>query len=180
MKTNNLAIGEFATIELLKNHFSSYKQVVVKSKNDLIKLKDYKVKVKVDPIYFKNNIKKEDIYIVSEFTPYKMKLDNSSTHILINDLNDEGELGTIIRTAIAFDYKNIVLINSNIDIFSPKVIRASTGALFMINMVKYNNKKEYLKDYSNSKIIEFNSENYLSLEIGNKLYKIMQRQCGNH
>jgi len=175
----NLAIGEFATLELLKNHLSSCNKVIVKNKKYLDKLKNYKVKIVVDPIYFKNNIKKEDIYIVSEFTPYRMKLNNCSSHILIYDLNDEGEIGTILRTAIAFDFKNVVLINSNVDIFSPKLIRASTGALFMVNLVKYKNKKDYLIDYPNCKAIEFKYSPNLSLEVGNKLYKITQRQCDN-
>lgn len=179
MQQNNLAIGEFATLELLKNHFHSCKLIIVKSKKELDKLKTYKIKVKIDPIFFKNNIKKEDIYIVSEFAPYEMKLDKSSIHLVIYDLNDEGEIGTILRTAIAFNFNNIVLINSNVDIFCPKLIRASTGALFMVNLVKYKNKKDYLIDYPNCKAIEFKYSPNLSLEVGNKLYKITQRQCDN-
>lgn len=173
MKVNNLAIGEFATLELLKNHFSSCNKIIVKSKKDLTKLKGYKVKVIVDPIYFKNNIKKEDIYIVSEFSSYNMSLDKDATHILIYDLNDEGELGTILRTSIAFGFKNIALINSNIDIFSPKVIRTSTGAIFMLNLVKYQSKNDYLKENKNNNMIEIknNNSNYLSLEASNILYK---------
>lgn len=173
MKINNLAIGEFATLELLKNHFSSCLKVIVKSKKELDKLKEYKVKVIVDPIYFKNNIKKDDIYIISEFTPYKMSLEINKTHILIYGLDDEGELGTILRTSIAFGFKNIALINSSIDIFSNKVIRTSTGAIFMLNIVKYQTKSDYLKEYKNNKIIEIkiNDSNYLSLEASNILYK---------
>jgi len=173
VKQNNLAIGEFATVELLKNHFSSCTKVIVKSKKELEKLKEYKVNIVVDSIYFKNNIKKEDIYIVSEFVPYKNKLDNTTPHILIYDLNDEGEAGTILRTAIAFNFKNIVFINCDIDIFSPKLIRTSTGAIFMLNVVKYNSKRDYLKENKNSKVIELtiNNNEIASLKAANILYK---------
>jgi len=173
MKQDNFALGEFATLELLKHHFKSCKRVIISSNKYKDKLKGFNINIKVDPNYIKKIIKKEDIYIISEFTPYNMKLDNKYPHILLSNINDEGEIGTILRTAVAFNFKNIVLINSNVDIFSSKLIRASTGALFMLNVVKYNSKADYIKDNKSSKYIEIDCKNNkaASLEVSNILYK---------
>lgn len=169
---NKLAIGEFAITELLKHHLSSVSKVVVKSNREKEKYTKYKVPVFVDEKLVNRLIKKEDIYAFAEFAPYKMKLDKNKTHIVIHNLNDEGELGTILRTAVAFSYFDVALINSKIDLFSPKLIRASTGAIFMMKVESFKNKNEYLKTYR-TKIIEFTNKNApLSLEVGASLYQL--------
>lgn len=166
---NKLAIGEFAITELLKHHSDAVIKVVVKSNLEKNKYVKYQVPVFVDEKLINRLVKKEDIYALAEFTPFITKLDKKKTHILISNINDEGEIGTILRTAVAFDYFDVALINSNADLFSTKLIRASTGAIFMMNVVKFKNKNEYLKQYQN-KYLEFINKNApLSLEVGAKL-----------
>ena len=169
---NKLAIGEFAVTELLKHHLENVIKVVTKSKSEKEKYTKYKVPVLVDERLINKLVKKEDIYALAEFTPFKMKLNKNKTHILIHNLNDEGELGTILRTLVAFSYFDIALINCRVDLFSNKLIRASTGAIFMMNVEMFKNKNEYLKIYQN-KVIEFiNKDAPLSLEVGPRLYKL--------
>lgn len=169
---NKLAIGEFAVTELLKHHLTNVIKVVVKSKEERKKYTKYNVPIFVDEKLISRLIKKEDIYAFAEFTPFKMKLNKNTTHIVINDLNDEGELGTILRTAIAFSYFDIALINCNVNLFSNKLIRASTGAIFMMNVEVFKNTNEYLKVYK-TKTIEFTNKNApLSLEVGASLYQL--------
>lgn len=166
------AVGEFATTSLLVNHLNAVKEVIIKDKKEAKKYTAFKVKIKVDPNYINKLVKKGDIYTIASFLPYQMKLDNG-THLLIYDLDDEGEIGTIIRTALCFNIKNIVLINSRVNLFSRQLIRASAGAFFMANIVSYQNKASYLKDYPNGKTIEFKNKNApLSLEVGAKLYQL--------
>lgn len=169
---NKLAIGEFAVTELLKHHLDSAIKVIVKSNNEKNKYTKYKIPVLIDEKLINRLVKKEDIYAIAEFTPFKTILSNNKTHIVINNLNDEGELGTILRTAVAFSYFDIALINCDIDLFSNKLIRASTGAIFMINLESFRNKSEYLKKYQ-TKIIDFTNKNApLSLEVGASLSKL--------
>lgn len=55
----------------------------------------------------------------------------SSGNILVLDrLQDPGNVGTIIRTADAAGYNGIMVLKGTVDIFSPKVVRACTGSLF--------------------------------------------------
>ena len=49
---------------------------------------------------------------------------------MLDGVQDPGNLGTIIRNAIAFDYQALLLSNDCADIYNEKVIRATQGALF--------------------------------------------------
>ena len=169
---NKLAVGEFAVTELLKHHLDNAIKVIVKSNKEKEKYTKYKVPVFVNEKLINKLVKKEDIYAIAEFTPFVTKLNKNKTHILINNLDDEGELGTILRTMVAFSYFDIALINCKVDLLSNKLIRASTGAIFMVNFETFKNKNEYLKKYR-TKVIEFINKNApLSLEVGASLSKL--------
>ncbi len=58
---------------------------------------------------------------------------NSSDWIVVVDkISDPGNLGTILRSAEAAGAKAVVLTTGTVDAFSPKVVRASAGAIFNI------------------------------------------------
>lgn len=58
-------------------------------------------------------------------------------NILILDcLQDPGNLGTIIRSAVAFNFSTLVLSPNSVDQYNEKVIRASEGMIFNINIVR--------------------------------------------
>jgi len=54
----------------------------------------------------------------------------SGTHILLDRLQDPGNVGTIIRTANAFGVSSVILIENCADPYNPKAVRASMGAVF--------------------------------------------------
>ena len=58
--------------------------------------------------------------------------------VVLDRLQDPGNLGTIIRSAVAFNFKTIVMSEDCVDIYNPKVIRASEGMIFHINIIKTN------------------------------------------
>ena len=59
---------------------------------------------------------------------------------------DKGNLGTILRTATAFGIENIAIISPAADIYDPKVVRASMGALFHVNFCYYSSFEDYQKE----------------------------------
>ncbi|MCB9189205.1 MAG: RNA methyltransferase [Flavobacteriales bacterium] len=69
----------------------------------------------------------------------------SEPSILLEDINDPGNLGTIIRTADWFGIKQIVCSTHSVDCFNPKVVSATKGSLFRINVV-YVDLKEFVKE----------------------------------
>lgn len=58
--------------------------------------------------------------------------------LLLDEINDPGNLGTIIRTAAALGFDGIVMSDDTVDIYNEKVIRATQGVLFKIPIIKGN------------------------------------------
>lgn len=56
--------------------------------------------------------------------------------LLVNAIQDPGNLGTIIRTADAAGFSKIILGNGTVDLYNDKVIRASQGSIFHIPIVR--------------------------------------------
>lgn len=56
--------------------------------------------------------------------------------VIMDRLQDPGNIGTIIRTAEAAGYKGIVMVSGSGDVYSPKVVRAAAGSLFRMPIIK--------------------------------------------
>lgn len=56
--------------------------------------------------------------------------------IILDDLQDPGNLGTIIRSSCAFNFDSIVLSLNSVNKYNDKVIRSSEGMIFKKNVVK--------------------------------------------
>ena len=63
-------------------------------------------------------------------------LDKGGTHILLDNVQDPGNVGAIIRSASAFSIKSVVLYGACADAYNPKTIRASMGAIFRQKICK--------------------------------------------
>ncbi len=59
-------------------------------------------------------------------------------YLMLDKISDPGNLGTIIRSAVAFQIDTIIVSEDCCDIYNDKVIRATEGAIFKINIVKEN------------------------------------------
>ena len=68
-----------------------------------------------------------------------MPEDSIDGNILILDgIQDPGNLGTIIRSGVAFNMNNIVLSDTSVDLYNPKVVRATEGMIFHTNVLRRN------------------------------------------
>ncbi len=56
--------------------------------------------------------------------------------LLLDNIQDPGNLGTIIRSAVAFNVDTIVLNNKSVDLYNSKVLRAAQGNNFYINIIR--------------------------------------------
>ena len=68
-------------------------------------------------------------FVGSEIEYSELSQRVSGNAIMLVDLQDNGNVGTVIRTATALDCK-VLLCGSCADVFSPKTVRATMGALF--------------------------------------------------
>ncbi len=55
--------------------------------------------------------------------------------LILDNIQDPGNLGTIIRSAVAFNVDTLIISKNSVDIYNPKVIRASQGLIFHPNIV---------------------------------------------
>ena len=62
----------------------------------------------------------------------------SGNVLILDDIQDPGNLGTLIRSSIAFGFDNIILSDESVDLYNPKVIRATEGMIFNINVIRTN------------------------------------------
>lgn len=61
-----------------------------------------------------------------------------SLSIVLDSIQDPGNLGTIIRAAAWFGIKNIICSPDSVDVYNPKVVQASMGALLHVNVYYHN------------------------------------------
>lgn len=71
--------------------------------------------------------------------------------LMLDEIQDPGNMGTIIRTADWFGIKNIICSNECVDCFNPKVVQASMGSLSRVNII-YTDIEEFIKNNSGIKI----------------------------
>ncbi|OGS21056.1 MAG: hypothetical protein A2252_03950 [Elusimicrobia bacterium RIFOXYA2_FULL_39_19] len=60
---------------------------------------------------------------------------NAGRYVFLDRIQDPGNLGTIIRTALAFGINGVILNKGCVDPFSPKVVRSTMGALTAISII---------------------------------------------
>ena len=72
------------------------------------------------------------VFVCEQLSPRKDKKDYHKI-VYLDQINDPGNLGTILRTAVAFNYDAVILSKSSVDIYNEKVIAASKGAIFLID-----------------------------------------------
>lgn len=159
------SLGMSLTIEALKHKAEYVKEIILSEKAIKNEQLSYLLKLceenNIVPTYDDKTIEKlslkENCYCIGMFNKFYTNLETNK-HIVLYKFNDFGELGTILRSAVSFDFKDIVLIDSNIDYFDPRCIRASMGSIFHTNIVRYNCIEDYINDYKNQNIIPFVSK----------------------
>lgn len=74
------------------------------------------------------------------------KIDYSQDIIVaLDDLQDPGNLGTILRTVDSIGLNQILVSKGTADCFNPKVVRSTMGAIFRVNIIECENLKDTLK-----------------------------------
>src|SRR6185369_16921947 len=86
---------------------------------------------------------KENTYAIGVFEKYETELHAESNHVLLVNPSDMGNLGTTLRTLLGFGFHNLALIKPAVDIFDPRTIRASMGALFQVNFAYFDSIDSY-------------------------------------
>ena len=102
----------------------------------------------------------------------------SGNYLVLDNIQDPGNMGTIIRSAVGADFLDIYSINS-VDFRNDKVVRSTMGNIFKVNIFQTNNQEFienfknwnlplYSADFGGENIFEFKPENKFGVVIGNE------------
>ncbi len=81
--------------------------------------------------------------VVKQQTPKEIILEDRLV-IVLDQIKDPGNLGTIIRLSHWFGIEDIICSENSVDIYNPKTIQSTMGSFFRVN-ITYTNLKKYLK-----------------------------------
>ena len=100
--------------------------------------------------------------------------DNNAPVIILDRVQDPGNLGTIIRTADAVGALGLILLEGCVDAYSPKVVRASMGSLFHLPVVQDVTAEEaltwcYRNGYEPAATALKNAQNVYKADISKKM-----------
>ena len=110
---------------------------------------------KYDCIYVNNSVFKyitdvlnpQGILAVVEKKSKTNMIDYNQDIILVLDgIQDPGNIGTILRTVDSIGLKQIILSDKCADIYNPKVVRSTMGAIFRVNAIESNELIETLNE----------------------------------
>ena len=146
------ALGPFPTFEMIENSPQNIVEVFIDEDfNQREKLEDICIEKGITYSYNKKILdrisNKEICYAAGVFKQFSKELQAEKAHVVLNNPSDMGNLGTILRTLLGFGIKDIAIIKPAADIFNPKVIRASMGAMFRMNFCHFDSFQEYINEY---------------------------------
>lgn len=122
--------GEHLVLEAYKKGL--LKKIIVKEESEF--------KLDIDTMYVSCNVLKylselENPTVIGVCKKIK-ECEFGNKILILDDIQDPGNLGTIIRSAVAFNIDTVVLSNNTVDLYNSKVVRASQGMLFHVNIIK--------------------------------------------
>ncbi len=150
------ALGVFPTLELLAHQPHTVLKVLVSSQGSsnkgVLKIKrlceKLNIRTEVADRFIARLAGKDNCYAVGVFRKYESKVLFGKNHVVLVGIKDMGNLGTICRTMLGFNIDNLVIIKPAADIFDPKAVRASMGAIFQVNFQYFASFSDYHKIYT--------------------------------
>lgn len=158
----SFTLGMTLTLEALLTKQKLIKKVFVHSKLEENKntkklfslCEKNKIEVEKNDKVFNVLSQKGNCFVIGVFEKFESKLRNGDHIVLVNP-SDSGNVGTIIRTAVGFGFENLAIIRPAVDIFDPKTVRASMGAVFHINIEYFDSIDDYKKRFNKQNLFAF-------------------------
>ena len=98
---------------------------------------------------------KENCFAAAVFEKFDDPLNDMKPHVVLHNPSDCGNVGTILRTSLGFGVEDVALIRPCVDVFDPRVVRASMGSMFQLRIHTYNTFEEYEADHPGHMLYPF-------------------------
>jgi TrmH family RNA methyltransferase len=128
--------GDHLVEEALGSDWDIDQLIVREDRQTDARLKDYRMTVVTDQVFkaLANTPSPQGVMAVVNIKTYQA--DQFKKILVLDNVQDPGNVGTMIRTADAFNYDGIILGEGTVDLFNDKVIRSTQGSLFHLPVVK--------------------------------------------
>lgn len=126
----------FVTKNFLEKNKEKLEEIFQNIQSDFIFLISEKIVSQISSL--KNPEGVLAVYYIKE-----VKLDFEKDIIYLDSISDPGNMGTVLRSALAFGMENIILNEGCVDIYNPKVIQSSKDAIFKLN-ISFDSEKNIL------------------------------------
>lgn len=77
---------------------------------------------------------------------------DSDLFLILDNIQDPGNMGTILRTADSINLKQIIVAKGTADIYNPKVVRSTMGAIFRVKVIEIEDLTKVVKEMKKRKI----------------------------
>jgi TrmH family RNA methyltransferase len=152
---HSYTFGVFPTLELLSYRPERALQVLFHSRGErnegVAKIREvcrsHGVRVELNDKVIERLSPKENSYAVGVFRKWHDSLDAEANHLVLVNPGDMGNLGTIMRTMLGFWVRDLALVRPAADVFDPRAVRASMGALFSLRCEYFESFDEYRARY---------------------------------
>ena len=124
-----------------------------KISNQILESIDYDIISEIDLKKISDTKNSQGILAIANIEKYylhTMEQLNNSNVIILDGIQDPGNLGTILRTCVWFGIKSIILTSNSIDPFNLKCVRSGMGAHFYLDSIISENENTIV-DYLNNK-----------------------------
>lgn len=136
--------------QMIENNWEVVQLVYVPEKMDTEFKKTVVAKVpaekyfSIDESLYQTLSFKKDIQGVGAVVRQKVSVNTLSlgTGVVLENIANPGNLGSIMRLCAAFDIKNLYTIAPCVEFFHPEAVRASMGAIFHLNLVEFESLEE--------------------------------------
>lgn len=156
------AIGAFPSYEAIINSPEACIKLFVSDKktgegiDKLINLsKSHGIKVEEAPRLLQKISGKKNTFVAMLVRKVKKTLAVDKSHIVLHNIMDSGNLGTIMRSALGFGFNDIAIIRPATDPYEPQTIRASMGAIFSLRCAEFDSFDDYFAMFNNREFYPF-------------------------
>ncbi len=151
------ALGAFPTMELVGRRPDDVTAIALHSRFRMTKEVEDILAPVADKVYVSDRdveriAKKGNTFVVGEFrkryAPFV-----SETHVTLVRPSDAGNLGTIMRTMLGFGVRRLVVVGEAADVYDPRTVRASMGAVFALDVSLFSSWEDYAAAFDGQKYL---------------------------
>jgi len=152
-----LVEGAHLVLEAIQAGFASEILMCVEKPMDDFDTKEIKSVYLSEPLFEKLAQTQTPQKVMAVCRMKEMDMIRHDRLLLLDNIQDPGNLGTLIRSALAFSFDGVIVSEATVDIYNEKVIRATQGAIFSIPIIKRNLEK-YILDLKASDVRVYGTE----------------------